>query len=41
MKAFIHLTNNRFLYCSCKLEDYVLRKDGKTFKELYIRKEQE
>ena len=33
--------NNRFLYRSCKLEDYVPRKDGKTFKELYMGKEQE
>lgn len=27
--------NNRFLYRSCSLDDYVPRKDGKTFKELY------
>ena len=33
--------NNRFLYRSCELEDYVPRKDGKTFKELYMGKEQE
>ncbi len=33
--------NNRFLYRSCKLEDYVPRKDGKTFKELYMGREQE
>ena len=28
--------NNRFLYRSCDLFDYVPRKDGKTFKELYL-----
>ena len=31
--------NNRFLYHSCELEDYVRRKDGKTFKELDMGKE--
>ena len=28
--------NNRYIYRSCELEDYVPRKDGKTFKELYM-----
>lgn len=28
--------NSRYIYRSCELEDYVPRKDGKTFKELYM-----
>lgn len=27
--------NNRFIYTSCKFEDYIPRKDGKTIKEIY------